>query len=78
MSDETNVIDFRPQIVGDGIKVDVDQILEANKGEFVRIVLVGEREDGEIVVAGSDSAAESLMLLAWGQNFLVSNLVARS
>ena len=78
MTDETNVIGFRPQFVGDGVKVEVDQILDNAKGNFVRIVMVCEREDGEIVVRGSDSAAESLMLLQWGSGFLVNNLVARS
>jgi hypothetical protein len=78
MSDDTNVIGFRPQIVGDGIKVDVDQILEANKGEFVRLVMVGERADGEIAVAGSDSPAESMMLLILGQNHIVNAITEPS
>lgn len=76
MSD--NVIGFRPQIVGDGIKLDCDDILEANKGEFDRLVLVGVKPSGEYVVAGTESAAESLMLLQWGSHFLVGNDVARS
>lgn len=75
MTDDTNVTKFRLELVGSGIKIDVDQILEEAKGNFVRIAMVCEREDGEIEVRGSDGAAESLMLLAWGQNFIVNNMV---
>lgn len=72
-----NVIGFRPSIVGDGTKIDCDQVLENNKGEFVRLVLVGVKPDGDYAVAGTDSAAESLMLLQWASHFLVNNEVAR-
>lgn len=71
------IIQLDTGIVGDGIKIDADQILEANKGEFVRLALVGEREDGSLAVAGTDSAAESLLLLNWGAHFIVSNRVER-
>lgn len=75
MSD--NVIELHPGVLGDGAHIDPDQILENNKGEFVRIVLVGERPDGSIAVAGSDSAAESLLLLQYGSHFVVTNRVER-
>ena len=78
MTDDSNVIGFRPQIVGDGIKVDVDQILEANKGAFIRLVMVGERADGEIAVAGSDSLTESMMLLILGQNYIINAITEPS
>lgn len=74
-----NVVSFqtREGIVGDGIKLDPDDILENNKGEFVSLALVGRRADGEICVAGTDSAAESLLLLQWGSQFIINNEVGR-
>jgi hypothetical protein len=72
-----NVIPLRPGPVGDGIKLDPDAILEANKGEFIRIALVGERADGTIAVAGTDGCAETLLLLQFGSHFIVENKVGR-
>ena len=64
--------------VGDGVQLSPDDILENNKGQFVRLVIVGVSEDGDYAVAGTDSAAESLMLCQWASSFLVNNLVSRS
>jgi hypothetical protein len=72
-----NVIPFHPGEVGDGLALDPDEILEANKGEFIRIALVGERADGTMAVAGTHSSAESLLLLQWGSHFIIGNVVAR-
>ena len=61
MSD--NVVKFEPVEVGDGYRFDPDELLEANKGAgFEMLVLIGEI-DGEIVVAGSANAGESLILM---------------
>ena len=61
MSD--NVVKFEPVEVGDGYRFDHDELLEANKGAgFEMLVLIGEI-DGEIVVAGSANAGESLILM---------------
>lgn len=74
---DDGVTRMRPALVGDGFVMDPDQVLEANKGRFFRVVLVGETEDGDIKVAGTHSAPESLMLLAWATAFLVNNRVMR-
>lgn len=72
-----NIVELRPGVLGDGAHIDPDQILENNKAEFVRLVLVGERADSSIAVAGSDGAAESLLLLQFGSHFIVTNRVER-
>lgn len=64
-------------LVGDGVSLSPDDILENNKGQFVRLCIIGVMEDGEYAVAGTDSAAETMMLCQWASNFLVNNLVAR-
>ena len=63
MSD--NVVKLELREVGEGFRIDPDQILEAAKGHgFARLVIVGEPADGgELYVASSDGAAESFLLL---------------
>lgn len=62
---------------GDGLELAVNDILEANKDSFIKLVLVGETGNGELKVASSHGTAEATLLLAWGQHFLVSNKVSR-
>lgn len=76
MSD--NVIHLVPDTVGDGAVLDANKILEANKGEFSALVLVGEREDGSIAVAGTHGAGNSVLLLHWAINYLVENTTVRA
>jgi len=71
------IIQFEPGAVGDGFRVSPDDVLEAAKGGFVSVVVVGQSADGEIVVAGSDGAPERLMLLQWASLHMVSNRVSR-
>lgn len=63
---------------GDGFIAQADSILEGNKGEFVKLVIVGERPDGSYAVAGSHGAPEAVLLLQWGSHFLVTGKVVRS
>lgn len=63
-----NIIPFVPVEVGDGYKFDADEVLEEAKGQdFIRLVLVGEKPDGEVYVAASDGIAESLLLFERGK-----------
>jgi len=71
------IIHLQQGEVGDGYVVPPDNVLEHAKGKFHSLTVVGETEDGEIQVCGTHSPAETLMLLAWAQNFLVQNRVAR-
>lgn len=61
MSD--NVVQFQPELVGEGFRFDPDVILEEAKGkEFATLVVIGELPDGEIWISGSANAGESLIL----------------
>lgn len=62
MSD--TVVKFVPQFVGEAFRFDPDVILEQAKGQnFDRLVILGEDEAGEIYIAGSANAGESLILM---------------
>lgn len=73
-----NVIHLAPDTVGENAVIDADKILEANKGEFSALVLVGEREDGSIAVAGTHGAGDSVILLQWAINYLVEHKTVRA
>ena len=66
------------QPLGDGAHIDADQILEANKGEFITLVLCGLNAEGRLVVAATDSAAESVFLLERAKHFIVVNDIERT
>ena len=71
MSD--NVVKFHPVEVGAGFKIDTDEMLEATKGtKFGRLVILGDLEDGELYVAGSANAGETLILLHLAINRIVT------
>ena len=58
------VVKFVPEVVGENYRIDPDQILEAAKGQgFDRLVIMGELEDGEIYIAGSANAGETMVLM---------------
>jgi hypothetical protein len=68
----SNVVKLEPVEVGDGYRFDPDEILEAAKGkEFARLVILGELPDGEIYVAGSANAGESLILIEHAKRKIV-------
>ena len=73
----SEAVQFPAGLIGDGLCLPPDQILEAALGKYASVVLVGETDEGEIEVCGSHGAADSMMLLAWAQNFLVTNRVVR-
>lgn len=68
-----NVVKFHPVEVGAGFKIDTDEMLEATKGtKFGRLVILGDLEDGELYVAGSANAGETLILLHQAINRIVT------
>lgn len=65
------------QPLGDGAHLDADIILEANKGVFRTLVMAGLDLNGELVIAGTDSSAESVFLLERAKHMLVTHDVER-
>jgi hypothetical protein len=59
------------------LPVPPDQVLDHAKGRYLAVVVVGETEGGGIEVAGSNGAAESVLLLGWAKMYLVQNSVHR-
>jgi hypothetical protein len=59
----TNVVKLEPVDIGDGFRFDPDELLEANKGAGWSILALIGKIDGELVVAGSAGAGETLILI---------------
>ncbi len=58
------VVKFKPEVVGEAFRFDPDQILEAAKGQsFTTLAILAESDSGEIYVAGSANAGETLILM---------------
>lgn len=69
----TEVIKFKPEIVGAGYRFDNDEILEAAKGKkFGRLVVIGDLEDGGLYVAGTANAGETMILLELAKSYIVT------
>ena len=58
-----NIIPLNPAIVGEGIALNPDTILDNAKGCFVQVVVVGTTDEGEVEVRSSHSIAEAYMAL---------------
>jgi hypothetical protein len=68
----TNVVELKLVEVGDGVRLDADKILEAAKGnKFDRLAIIGQLEDGEMYVAGTANAGETLVLLELAKRVIV-------
>lgn len=68
----TNVVQFKPEIVGDGYRFDSDEILEAAKGtKFATLTILGETEDGDLYVAGNANAGETLVMMERAKHRIV-------
>lgn len=61
---QSNVVEFHPQVVGEGYRFDPDKILDGAKGEgFINILVVGEYDDGTLWVSSAANAGEALILM---------------
>lgn len=68
---DDNVIKLVPPIVGDNLHIEADQILDAAKGEFDKLVIVGHVKDGTVSIRMTDGIPESVVMLAFAQMKLV-------
>jgi hypothetical protein len=59
----SNVVKLEPVDIGEGYRFDADEMLEANKGAGWTILAIVGEIDGEIVIAGSANAGETMILL---------------
>ncbi len=57
--------------VGNGAVLDPDILLEANKGAFAEIVIIGRQPNGDVAVVSSHDSFRALWLVHRGAHFLL-------
>jgi hypothetical protein len=58
--------------VGDGMRLDAITVLDAAKNErFERMLVIGRTEDGELYIAATANAGESLVLLEHAKHQII-------
>lgn len=68
----SNVLKFQPTVVGEGYRFDAAEILEtAKEKQFRTLAILGETEDGELYVAGSANAGETMVLMEKAKRLIV-------
>lgn len=68
----SNVVELKLVEVGENVRLDADKVLEAAKGKkFHRLAIIGELEDGEMYVAGTANAGETLVLMEMAKRVIV-------
>ena len=66
------VLKFEPVIIGEGVRFDVDEMLEGIKGQNIQTICVlAEDEDGEFKVFGNANAGETLILIERAKHQIV-------
>lgn len=71
-SDRSNVVKLELVSIGEGVRLDSDEILEAAKAQpLARLVVIGDLPDGSLWVSGSANAGESLILIERAKHHIV-------
>lgn len=66
-----DVIRLVPDLAGDAFRIEGDAVLEAAKGrEWHRMCVIGQDEDGELYLAGTANAGETMILLERARHFI--------
>lgn len=68
----TEVIQLVPDEVGDDYAFKADEILESNKGKFESLVLIGEDEDGDLVICSTHNAGVANIMLDLAKQQLIA------
>ena len=73
MADEPdNVIKLIPEEVGEGFRLDADELLDAAKGnDFDTLVIMGQMADGQLWISGSANLGETIVLIELAKNHLL-------
>ncbi len=68
----SNVVDLKLVEVGSSYRFQAETILEAAKSsEFRKLAVIGELENGELYVAGTANAGETLVLMEMAKHSIV-------
>jgi hypothetical protein len=67
-----NVVRLHPGEVGPGHRLNTDEMLQNTIGmAFTRMAIIGELEGGELHIAGSANAGETLILMELAKRHIV-------
>lgn len=67
----TTILKFTPVEMSSDMRLDSADILETAKSyDFERMAVIGRTTDGELYVAGTANAGETMILLEWVKNFI--------
>jgi hypothetical protein len=66
-----NVVVFRPELVGDGARVDADRVLTSPAGSLEQAVVIGRDKDGELYFASSEGSPQTLWLIEQAKRLLL-------
>ncbi len=68
----SEVLKFKPALVGEGYRFDAAEVLETAKEKHFRtLAILGETEDGKLYVAGSANAGETMVLMEKAKRLIV-------
>lgn len=68
----SNVLKFEPVTVGASYRIDADGVLDEAKGiGFVRMMVLGELEDGSVYSSGNCNPGELLVLMEFAKRALL-------
>ena len=68
-----NVLPFPNRLIGAGLKVSPDQVLEQAQGKILHAcVVIGWDADGKIYVAGSEGVQESVFMMEAAKQWLLA------
>lgn len=57
--------------IGDGLALDLDQVLEGAKGDFLQVVVIGFEHDGHISMRSSHGSRDALWIIRRGEHHLL-------
>lgn len=67
-----NVVKLSVVEVGDRFRFEADTVLDRAKGvAFERMCVIGKLENGEMYIAGTANAGETLILMEWAKRDLL-------
>jgi hypothetical protein len=72
------IVPLRPGLIGDGLRVEPDDVLDAARGKLPVVVVCGLDRNGELYLASSDGAEKAYFLMERAKFWLLDHRVARS
>lgn len=68
----SKITNFIPKIVGDNYVFKPDDVLEQAKGnDFINLLVIGEKDDGELYVAGNVGTDKSISFLERAKHLIL-------